>query len=195
MRPSICCYTNYLKASLPSPPAYEGSCYTFSCLEYGFWSPPCPAYSLSILNWGRIWDIKFIKYIMHCTNYISLYVLNKVQKCWPRRMNVRWHIPVVLGLLIDGAQLNRQTLHKPCSPTKFTQIFFTDTAPELPTYCNNHTGWTSNKMYNMRPVMSVFKMHFTVKQHMLSNDQLMGHSVVTKGVPSSAWHGVLSNTP
>jgi hypothetical protein len=40
----------------------------------------------------------------------------------------------------------------------------------------------------------VFKIHFTVKWHRLWNDESMGRSVVTKGVPISAWHGILSNT-
>jgi hypothetical protein len=31
--------------------------------------------------------------------------------------------------------------------------------------------------------------------HGLWNDQSMGHLIVTKGVPISAWHGILSNTP
>jgi hypothetical protein len=51
---------------------------------------------------------------------------------------VRRHIPVAQGLLVDGAQLKRQTLHDPCSPRKSTYIFSTDTTPGVPVYCNNY---------------------------------------------------------
>jgi hypothetical protein len=40
---------------------------------------------------------------------------------------------------------------------------------------------------------SVFKIHFTVKRHKLLNYQPVGRPAVTKGVPSSAWHGIVSN--
>jgi hypothetical protein len=40
----------------------------------------------------------------------------------------------------------------------------------------------------------VFKIHFTVKWHKLWNDQAKGCSVVTKGVPVSAQHSILSST-
>jgi hypothetical protein len=47
---------------------------------------------------------------------------------------------VVGGLLIDGAQLKRLTLHNPCSPTNSTQIFFTVTASKLPIFRRNYAG-------------------------------------------------------
>jgi hypothetical protein len=48
---------------------------------------PCQLPYSTELGGGGIWDIKFIKFI-----YNALYLLNKVQRCWPRRMNVWWHI-------------------------------------------------------------------------------------------------------
>jgi hypothetical protein len=74
----------------------------------------------------------------------DVHLMNKVQKCWCRRMNTRWHT-CDRGLLVGGAQLKRQKLHNPSSPTNLTQIFFTDTAPELPIYCNNYIGFTNCK--------------------------------------------------